>query len=166
MNLDGKAMLTNRLKDETDRRLLALLVSDARRSTAAIAKDLGLPRSTVHERIDRLEKSGTIAGYTALVSAAHEAAYARALVLVSIDLKEQRRVIDRIERLPEVVMCATVNGEFDLLLEVSAPMNEDIDAVIDEVVAIGGVVRIQSLIFLSTRFDRRHPALMLTRRQP
>jgi Transcriptional regulators len=155
-----------RLNDDIDRQLLALLISDARRSTASLAKDLGLARTTVHERIKRLERSGMIAGYTALSVAGFESTQARAIVLVSIDLKEQRRIIEQIERLPEVVLCATVNGEFDLLLELRAPLNEDIDAVIDEIIAKPGVKRIQTLLFLSTRFDRRRPSVAEPRRAP
>ncbi|MEC9311216.1 MAG: AsnC family transcriptional regulator, partial [Pseudomonadota bacterium] len=50
--------------DDTDRALLTALSDDARRSVADLARDLGLARSTVQTRIDRLERSGAIAGYT------------------------------------------------------------------------------------------------------
>ena len=71
-----------RPSDDTDRHLLAILVNDARRSTASIAKDLGLARTTVHERIDRLEKSGLIAGYTVLVTPDPTAKISRAIALI------------------------------------------------------------------------------------
>ena len=51
-------------KRETDSKLLSLLKANAREPTASLARKLGLARSTVQERIARLERSGTIAGYT------------------------------------------------------------------------------------------------------
>ena len=50
--------------DETDRRLIARLQENARIPIAALARDVGLSRSAVQERLERLEKSQTIMGYT------------------------------------------------------------------------------------------------------
>ena len=50
--------------DETDRRLIARLQENALIPTAALARDVGLSRSAVQERLERLEKSQTITGYT------------------------------------------------------------------------------------------------------
>jgi DNA-binding Lrp family transcriptional regulator len=145
-----------RVNDDTDRRLLALLVSNARQSTVALAKKLGLARTTVHERIARLEKTGVIQGYTAVLGASETADnFARCLVLLAILQKRQRAIVERIMAFPEVKLCLTINGEFDLMLSIEAPLNEDLDAIIDEVVTIDGVERSKSLIVLSTKFDRR-----------
>lgn len=53
--------------DELDRRLLAALRVDARESAAALARRLGVTRATVTSRLDRLEASGTVLGYTVRV---------------------------------------------------------------------------------------------------
>ena len=50
--------------DQTDRQLLALLRTDAREPVASLARKLELARSTVQERIARLERTGVVAGYT------------------------------------------------------------------------------------------------------
>jgi DNA-binding Lrp family transcriptional regulator len=50
--------------DPTDRRLLALLQADAREPVSSLARKLDLARSTVQERIARLERTHVIAGYT------------------------------------------------------------------------------------------------------
>ena len=54
--------------DAKDRSLIALLRANARESTASLARKLGVARSTVQERLTRLEKDGTIAGYTVRVA--------------------------------------------------------------------------------------------------
>lgn len=50
--------------DAIDRRLIALLQDDARRPTVTLAKAVGLSRSAVQERLQRLQRSGVIAQYT------------------------------------------------------------------------------------------------------
>jgi len=57
----------NAMRD-TDERLVALLRANAREPTASLARKLGLARSTVQERIARLERQGTIKGYTVRLS--------------------------------------------------------------------------------------------------
>ena len=57
-----------RTRDAIDRELLALLSSNARMSTSEIARRLDVARSTVNERIVRMEQSGVIAGYRAIVA--------------------------------------------------------------------------------------------------
>ena len=58
--------------DDTDRRLLEILREDARAPTAQLARALGLSRTTVQSRLERLERSGVITGYTVRLSDAHE----------------------------------------------------------------------------------------------
>ena len=50
--------------DDLDRRLLALLREDGRASTAALAERLKVSRGTVQNRIDRLQRSGLLVGFT------------------------------------------------------------------------------------------------------
>lgn len=143
------------LRDATDRKLVALLSEDARRSTMSLAKQLGLARTTVHERIERLERTGVIEGYTTVLGARPDGSTAACIVLLAIQQRYQKTLVSNLKRLPEVRLCQAVNGEFDLMLTVEAPQIEDVDAVIDEVSAIDGVERCRSLMILSTKFDQR-----------
>ena len=52
-------------KDATDRNLIALLQANARESTAHLARQLGIARTTVVARLARLERDGVVVGYTA-----------------------------------------------------------------------------------------------------
>ena len=56
------------MRDSLDRRIIRELQRNARESTSNIAQKLGVARSTVHERIARMEKDGTIAGYSVVLS--------------------------------------------------------------------------------------------------
>lgn len=141
-------------KDDLDRRLVALLQTNARMATSEIARKLKVARSTVQERINRLERSGLIRGYTVLLSRPPEAETVHALVMLAVEQQQSRETVKRLETFPEIRTCLTVSGEFDLFLRVEAPRLEDLDEVLDEIAAIPGVRRSRSFIVLASKFDR------------
>jgi DNA-binding Lrp family transcriptional regulator len=75
---------TLKLMDDTDRELIGLLRDNARLSTVALAAKLRVARATVQNRIARLEREGTITGYTVRLKPAAEAARIRALMSVAV----------------------------------------------------------------------------------
>ncbi len=140
--------------DPTDRALLALLRENARRSTAELARALGLSRTTVQSRIERLERGRVIAGYTVRVDDAVEAALVRAHVMVTAGPKQTGAIEAALRRIPEVRSLHSVSGVFDLLAVVAAPSIQELDALIDRIGALDGVERTTSAIVLSTRIER------------
>ncbi|MBV8752642.1 MAG: Lrp/AsnC family transcriptional regulator [Hyphomicrobiales bacterium] len=145
------------LVDEIDRRLVALLLENARQPTATLAKQLGIARTTVQDRLERLERRRIIAGYSVVLAEEPSCAAAQSVVLISIVQRDQRAVIERLKKYPEVKLCSVIDGDFDLLLAIESPQNEDIDAVVEEIVRIPGVERSKTIMVLSTKFDRRVP---------
>lgn len=142
------------IRDELDRQLIALLQTNARQSTMTLAKRLRLARSTVHERIRRLERDGIIRGYGLRLRQDPFVEYAQAVALLALSQRQQRQVIDRLGLLPEVKICATISGESDLFLLLEAPRLEDLDAVLDEIVRLPGVERCRPFVFLSQKLNR------------
>jgi len=138
--------------DETDTQILGLLRADARQPVAAMAKRLGLARSTVQARLERLERSGTIAGYTLRLGAAD--ARIRATALLQIEPRTLPAVLSRLKAQGEVERVHTTSGRFDLLVTLSAPTTEALDRALDAIGAVPGVRSSESLIHLSTRIDR------------
>ena len=69
--------------DATDQRLLALLREDAMAPTARLGRKLGLSRTTVQTRIERLQKRGIISGFTVRHSEAHERGQIQAQVMIT-----------------------------------------------------------------------------------
>ncbi|HSG36487.1 MAG TPA: AsnC family transcriptional regulator, partial [Paracoccaceae bacterium] len=96
--------------DDTDRRLLALLGANARTPVAKLGTKLGLARTTVQARLDRLERSGVIAGYTVKLSEDARAGQIRATVLIHITPAAQSAVLRQLERLPAVERVHTTSG--------------------------------------------------------
>jgi DNA-binding Lrp family transcriptional regulator len=142
--------------DDLDRRLLALLRADARRAVTDLARRLEVPRSTVQERLGRLERSGVIAGYTVrLGPAALDGARAvTAHVSITVDPKAAPSVVGALSRIEEVRTVHTVSGPFDLIAVVSASSTAAIDTVLDRIGAVPGVERTTSAILLTTRIER------------
>ena len=140
--------------DDIDQGILGLLGADARMSLATLARRLKIARSTVQARLERLETSGVIAGYTLKLGEAARASRIRATVLLTIEPRAQPGILQRLKSLPEVEVVHTTSGHIDLLLQVAAPNTALLDDVLDRIGAMTGVKSSESLIHLSTRLDR------------
>ena len=140
--------------DDTDRRLISLLRENARAPTAELGRRLGLSRTTVQGRIERLERQGVILGYTARLSEDMARGAVRAHVMITVGPKDARSVEAALRALPAVRVLHSVSGAFDMLAVVVAPSVAEMDEVIDRIGALPGVERTTSSIILSTRLDR------------
>ena len=140
--------------DETDRRLIAALRENARAPIAALARRLGLSRTTVQSRLERLERGGVVTGYTVRMSEAHERGQIQAYVMITVAPKQAPGVIQVVRRMPAVRLLQSVSGPFDLIAMVTAPSVVEIDQVIDAIGNLDGVERTTSSIVMSTKFDR------------
>jgi DNA-binding Lrp family transcriptional regulator len=141
--------------DETDRHLLALLAENARLPVATLARALGLARSTVQARLDRLEAKGVIAGYALRLGATAQPEVIRATVLLTLEPRATAGVLTRLKAIPEVELAHTASGRFDMVLTLAAPSTAALDAALDRIGVISGVRGSETLIQLSTRIDRR-----------
>lgn len=140
--------------DDTDRNLLAALSENARWSTAELGRRLGLSRTTVQSRIERLERRGVIVGYSARLSPEHERGAVRAHIMITVRPKEARAVEAALRAIPEVRILQSVSGAFDMIAQVVAESTTQMDALVDVIGALDGVERTTSSIVLSTKFDR------------
>ena len=137
-----------------DRNIIGLLSADARMSVATLARRMKVARSTVQARLERLETTGVIAGYTLKLGEAARQGRLRASVLLTIEPRAQAAIITRLKAIGEIEKVFTTSGRYDLLLQVVAPSTQVLDQVLDQIGALTGVVSSESLIHLSTKFDR------------
>lgn len=143
------------MRDTLDKRIIRELQRNARASTSTIAQALGVARSTVHERIARMEKDGTIAGYSVVLSRNPGDETVQILMMLEIRQQDTRKVLQRLNTYPEIQVVFSINGEFDLFLSAEAPRVEDLDILIDEIGEIPGVVRTTTSVVFGRRIDRR-----------
>lgn len=140
--------------DPLDRRLLALLQANARTSTAELARRLGVARTTVLARLARLERDGTIVGYTVRLARDDDAPGVEAFVGITTDPKSARDATSRLSALPELRQLCSVSGEFDYIALLRAESTERLDRLLDEIGAIPGIARTTTSVLLSRRVDR------------
>lgn len=141
--------------DAGDRKLIALLKEDARLSTAALARALGVARTTVVERLKRLQKNGIVSGYTVRLHPRVQGRMFRVHVLLEVDAKRGEAVVKGLREIAQVRAVYSISGAFDSLAFVEGESTEEIDQVLDAIGALAGVVSTQSSLVLSTKFDRQ-----------
>ncbi len=140
--------------DDLDRNILGLLGADARMSVATLARRLKVARSTIQARLERLETTGIIAGYTLKLGEAARQGRLRASVLLTIEPRALAAVLTRLKAMSEIERVFTTSGRFDLLLQIAAPNTQVLDSLLDQIGGMTGVKSSESLIHLSTRIDR------------
>jgi DNA-binding Lrp family transcriptional regulator len=139
---------------DADQQLLSVLRENARASTADIARRLKLSRTTVHSRIERLEREGVIRGYTVRVHDEAERGYIRAHIMITVLPKRAPSVAAALHAMPEVRALHSVSGPFDLVALGVAESVAAMDELTDRIGAIDGVERTTSAIVLSAKFER------------
>lgn len=140
---------------EKDRQLLVLLGENARMPVATLARRLGLSRTTVQARIERLEREGVISGYSVRLSDTYLAGLIRAHVLITIAPKALPLLTVELGSISEITALYSVNGPYDLIAIIAAPSIADLDRLIDQIGDLAGVERTLSSIILSDRISRR-----------
>ena len=145
---------TKRRFGSEQERLLALLRRNAREPAASLARKLGVARTTVQERIRRLERDGVIRGYTVRVSEGFARQRITAQVLVHVDPKAGDRVVRALEAQSWVRAVYALSGVFDYEVRIEGGSTEEIDRHLDAIGRIDGIQRTQTSIVLSVKFER------------
>jgi DNA-binding Lrp family transcriptional regulator len=146
----GDVMMTD--KDED---LLGLLKLNAREPIAALARKLGISRTTVQDRLKRLEETGVISGYAVRLGKRARVPGFAALVTLGVEPRQQIEVARIIGTYSQVETLHTVSGKFDLVAMVKTATSEDMDSLIDKIGQLKGVSDIETAVILSTKLDRR-----------
>jgi DNA-binding Lrp family transcriptional regulator len=137
-----------------DQKLLMLLRQNARASITDLAKAMHVSRSTVQNRIARLEASGVIRGYSVQLGGEFSARQVEAHVSIKVFQKLTSRTNTALEGISQVSQLFSVSGEYDLIAIVQAQSLEELSAVLDNIGNLEGVERTNSAVVLETRFRR------------
>jgi len=137
-----------------DHRLIDLLRRDARASVTELARALDLSRSTVQNRINRLEAIGVIRGYSVELGGEYSRNQVEAHVSIKVHQKLTAKTNLELEQISQVAQLCSVSGEYDLIAIVQAPSLEELSAVLDEIGNLEGVERTNSSVVLETKFRR------------
>jgi len=139
--------------DSIDRQILKLLEENSKQNTKEIAQKIGLTVSPTYERIKKLEESGVIKQYVAVLD--YEKLGQKIMVYCQVSLtKHSKDLIDNLIRAinsyDEVLVCQHVSGNYDFLLKVCV---EDMNAyqkfIIEKLSIIEGISNLQSSFVMS-----------------
>jgi Lrp/AsnC family transcriptional regulator, leucine-responsive regulatory protein len=146
---------TDRQLDGLDRQLLDLLATDARSTMADLGRQVGLSRTAVLARVQRLERAGVIRGYRAVVAPEALGLYVTALVAATpLDPSQPDDLPDRVRGYPEVEDCFSVAGEANYILKVRVRTTSDLEELIRRLREKGGV-QTRTTVVLSIPFENR-----------
>ncbi|MER9169302.1 Lrp/AsnC family transcriptional regulator [Mesorhizobium australicum] len=129
------------LLDRTDEQILSELRANARISHAELSAKVNLSRNAVRVRIERLERESFIKGYTIVTGeGGNKQHLTTALMFVyRHDRMRGGDVIHALKKIPEVVSCDVMTGDFDLLVRVEAPEADRIRQIWQQLSELPGV---------------------------
>ena len=136
--------------DDTDRRILAVLLTDARTSMRSIAEEVGVALGTVSNRVKRMEEMGVIQGYGVRIDAEKVGWTMTVLCGLRIEkgrlMEVQRRIADD----PRVFGIYDVTGEFDSMVLARVRDRAHLDDLSKTVLSSEGIIRTVTHVVLNT----------------
>jgi Lrp/AsnC family transcriptional regulator, leucine-responsive regulatory protein len=145
--------------DATDRRILELLTTNGRISYAELARQVGLSGPATHERVAKLEASGVIRGYTALLTPEAVGLGVTAFIgIVQTADSDIDAVVADVAQIVEVDACYFLAGAESFLLKVRVPTIAELEHLIVRLNRISGIAATRTTIALSTKWEGRPPA--------
>jgi Lrp/AsnC family leucine-responsive transcriptional regulator len=141
--------------DARDLEIIAALQEDARATYADIGRRVGLSPSSVHDRVRKLEQSGVIRAYRAVLDPEAIGLTVTALIAVTpLDPMQPDDLPERVEEFPEVEDCFSVAGEANYVLKVRTRTTEGLEDLIRRLREKGGV-QTRTTVVLSIPFEGR-----------
>lgn len=137
--------------DDLDQRVISALRHNARASLSDLALSLGVSRTTVRSRIDRLQQTGEIVGFTVLLKSDTERDPVRGLMMLAIEGRGTDQVVRRLTGLPAVRAVHSTNGRWDLIAEIGAETLDALDAILARIRRFEGVAQSETNLLLRTR---------------
>ncbi|MBD9647948.1 Lrp/AsnC family leucine-responsive transcriptional regulator [Ensifer sp. KUDG1] len=151
--------MAQKIADETDRRILKELVADARLTNNELAERVGLSASPCLRRLRRLEETGVIRGYTALVDPAVDGWTMTAIATVTLSRQHEDEIVmfeEAVRGWDEVLECHLVTGSRDYVLKVMSAGLDQYERFIKEKIArLKCVASIETSFVMNTIKERR-----------
>jgi Lrp/AsnC family transcriptional regulator, leucine-responsive regulatory protein len=142
--------------DALDRQIIAALRVNGRATYADLGRKVGLSASAVHERVGKLEATGVIVGYHAVVDPSAVGLGVTALVSIHpTDTADDDELALSLAELIEVESCYRVAGDESFIVKVRVATVDDLERSLGRLRRISGVARTRTTVVLSTRFEGR-----------
>ena len=135
--------------DRIDAGIIRCLTKDARMNASQISQQVNLSVSAVIERMKKLEASGLIRGYTAVIDERMAGYDVQALISIRLEHPKYNQEFARLMQANECVMeCFYITGDFDYIARICAGSTEDLTKVLQDIKQIPGVSLTRTYVVL------------------
>lgn len=145
--------------DNLDRKILKIIMQNARIASKDVAKDCGVSRAAIHQRIQRMIDLDVITGSGYTVDP--KVLGFQTCTYIGVNLERgamYRDVVPELEKIPEVVECHFTTGPYTMLIKLFARDNEHLMELLnDKIQKIPGVTGTETLISLDHSIHREMP---------
>ena len=143
-------LMVNIKMNNIDHIILGLLKDNARISITDLAAKTRVSRATVQKRIEYMESTGIVTGYTVRFRPNTEKNIIRAWMNIMVEGTKAQAVIRELRLESTVERLHTTNGKWDLLVELQADSLENFDKALERIRNIAGIYNSETSILLST----------------
>jgi len=143
--------------DAIDRKILKFLIKNARMPFLEIARECGISGAAIHQRIKKLDESGVILGSRLMVDPRSLGFDVCAFIGIRLqDPTKNATTVESLRKIPEIVECHFVTGEYNLLIKLYCIDNEHLmNTIFDRILQIQGVSTTQTYISMNEVFQRQ-----------
>jgi Lrp/AsnC family transcriptional regulator for asnA, asnC and gidA len=141
--------------DEEELVILRTLQRDGRISYAELSRRTGIPDSTIHDKIDRLVSRGIISKFVAILNTSKVGVDSAAIIGLETGAKLYHDVAEALCEIEEVVEVYGTTADFDLMIKVRTPTQDDLSSILNQIRKIDGVDDIYVSSILET-FKEEH----------
>lgn len=153
--------MANQHLDSLDRRILKLLMENARNPYLEIARQCNVSGAAIHQRIQKMTEEGLITGSQLMVDPRMLGYHTCAFIGIQVNLtheKTHEEVFERIQRIPEIVECHHITGKYSLLVKIYTRSNEHLKQIlVEKIQSIREITSTETFISLQEGFIRQVP---------
>jgi Lrp/AsnC family transcriptional regulator for asnA, asnC and gidA len=144
--------------DDLDKKILNLIVDDARKPFLEVARECNVSGAAIHQRIQKLTHAGVIKGSEFVLDSERIGYDTCAYMGIFLKNPEQfPAVTEALEKIPEIVECHYTTGQYDLFIKLYAKNNQHLLSIIHNKLQPLGLARTETLISFKETFRRRLP---------
>ncbi len=137
--------------DIIDAKILEALQENARISISGLSKKINLSLSAISERLKKLENSGIIDQYTAILNAKAMRRSLQAIMMIGVDGSgDMKELVKLVESSDEILECHLIAGTCDYMLKISTENTDTLAALVVKIKSIKGVKSTETNVFLNT----------------
>ncbi len=147
--------------DSLDKKILNILIADARTPFLEVARHCNVSGAAIHQRVQKMQEAGVIIGTQYNLSSKGMGYLTCAFIGIQVNLTStstHEEVFQKIKKIPEIVECHHITGKYSLLIKIMARNNEHLKKIIvEQIQSILEIVNTETFISLEEGFVRQLP---------